>query len=57
MAFVAQDDGTAQSVQVVTGIVDGDFTEVLNYQELKGFVFVTSGQEGLEDGMTIGVRQ
>ena len=57
MAFVAQENGTAQSVQVVTGIVDGDFTEVLNYQELKGFVFVTSGQEGLEDGMTIGVRQ
>ena len=57
MAFVAQEDRTAQSVQVITGIVDGDFTEVLNYQELKGFVFVTSGQEGLEDGMTIGVRQ
>ena len=57
MAFVAQENGMAQSVQVTTGIVDGSFTEVLNYQELKGFVFVTSGQEGLEDGMTIGVRQ
>ena len=56
-AFVAQEDGTAQRVQVTTGIVDGDFTEILNYQELRGFVFVTSGQEGLEDGMTIGVRQ
>ena len=56
-AFIAQEDGTALSVQVVTGIVDGDFTEVVNTQELKGFVFVTSGQEGLEDGMTIGVRQ
>ena len=56
-AFIAQEDGTAQRVQVVTGIVDGAFTEIINHQELRGCVFVTSGQEGLEDGMTIGVRQ
>ena len=56
-AFVSQEDGTAKSVQVVTGIVDGDFTEVVNTQDLRGAVFVTSGLEGLEDGMTIGVRQ
>ena len=56
-AFISQEDGTAKSVQVTTGIVDGNFTEVLNYQELKGFVFVTSGQDGLEDGTAIGVRQ
>ena len=57
VAFVQQEDGTAKSVQVITGIVDGDFTEVVNTQDLKNAVFVTSGQEGLEDGMTIGVRQ
>ena len=57
VAFIAQEDGTAKSVQVVTGIVDGDFTEVVNTQDLRGAVFVTSGLEGLEDGMTIGVRQ
>ena len=57
VAFVQQEDGTAKRVQVVTGIVDGDFTEVINTQELRGAAFVTSGQEGLEDGMTIGVRQ
>jgi len=57
VAFVAQEDGTAKSVQVVTGIVDGDFTEVVNTQDLRGAVFVISGQEGLEDGMTIGIRK
>ena len=57
VAFVAQEDGTAKSVKVVTGIVDGALTEVINYQDLKDLSFITSGQEGLEDGMTIGVRQ
>jgi hypothetical protein len=57
VAFIQQEDGTAKTVQVVTGIVDGDFTEVVNTQDLRGATFVTSGQEDLEDGMTIGVRQ
>ena len=57
VAFVAQEDGTARRIQVTTGIVDGNFTEILNAQELRGFVFVASSLEGLEDGMTIGVRQ
>ncbi len=57
VAFIQQENGTAKTVQVVTGIVDGDFTEVVNTQDLRGATFVTSGQEGLEDGMTIGVRQ
>ena len=57
VAFIQQEDGTAKTVQVVTGIVDGDFTEVVNTQDLRGATFVTSGQEGLEDGMTIGVRK
>ena len=56
VAFVAQEDGTAQRVQVMTGIVDGDFTEVLNAQELKSSSFVSGGLEDLKDGMTIGVR-
>jgi RND family efflux transporter MFP subunit len=57
VAFIQQEDGTAKTVQVVIGIVDGDFTEVVNTQDLRGATFVTSGQEGLEDGMTIGARQ
>lgn len=57
IAFIAQEDGTAKSVQITPGIADGAFTEVANGQELKNFAFIMSGLENLTDGMSIGIRQ
>ena len=57
IAFVAQEDGTAKSVQITPGIADGKFTEVNNAQELRNSAFIMSGLENLADGMSIGIRQ
>ncbi len=46
----ADKDGIAEQVVVKTGIVDGNFTEVLNAEELKGRRFVVSGQTFINPG-------
>ena len=49
IVFVS-DNGVAREVEVKTGIADGDYTEILNKDDLKGLPVVVVGQTFINSG-------
>ena len=49
IVFVS-DKGTAREIEVKTGITDGDYTEILNKDDLKGLPVVVVGQTFINSG-------